>query len=66
MSRSVERASFTYEQRVTLLEGDADQMMAEFAKLEDRLAHIQSVLIGMLIMLSTGAVIGTLNLLATK
>lgn len=62
--RSQARAGFDMTTRVALLEDDADKMDEAFGDLHADLKAIKNVLIGLLISLSTAAVVLALNLAA--
>ena len=62
--RQQARAGFDMTTRVALLEDDADKMDENFGDLHADLKAIKNVLIGLLISLSTAAVVLALNLAA--
>lgn len=62
--RSQARAGFDMTTRVALLEDDADKMDEVMGDLHADLKAIKNVLIGLLISLSTAAVVLALNLAA--
>ena len=66
MSRAQERASESEITRIRLLEADVDEMEHGIARLNDRLARINTTLIGILISLATGAVLLAINILVVS
>jgi hypothetical protein len=61
-SRSSERATFTHEVRVQLLEGDMDEHENEMGGLRRELAATRQVLTGILIALTTASLMLAINL----
>ena len=66
MSRARERASESEITRIRLLEADMDEMEAGLGRLNDRLARINTTLIGILISLATGAILLAINILVVS
>lgn len=66
MSRAQERAAESEITRIRLLEADADEIERALARLNERLARINTTLIGILISLATGAVLLAVNILVVS
>lgn len=65
MTRIEERSTFEIPVRVTLLEGDADKGEGALEAFRLELRGIRNVMVGLLISVSTGAVLLAVNLMVS-
>lgn len=66
MSRVIERAKFTHPVRLQLLEKDQDDLETALETVNDRLGKILWAVVGVLISVSTSAILLALNLGVTR